>query len=159
MGVVVVVPTGNWTELRPCFVVPRSLDWGVLEPKPANSKVAATMAAAPQVVHARARRSAAIVVLKSNDVVLASVLAQLDLDDDQRLVVVIGNPVGVTEWYVDALACASRGLMIPDGAGGGSSDDHPVLSAVFVGLKRQPRMRVHLDALDLVALTRFEDVP
>ena len=129
---------------------------GVLEPQPVSSSAAANMAATLPV---RARQSAAIVVLKSNDVVLPGVLPELNLDDDQPLVVIVGNAMDGTAGHVDALALASLGLTLPDRAGGDSAHHHPVLRAVLVGLKRQPRMRVHGDALDLEALTPFEDVP
>ena len=113
----------------------------------------------PPVLPARARWSAAIVVLEANDVVLAGVWPELNLDDDEPLVVIIGNPMDGTSWYIDGFALASHGLTLADGTGGDPAHDHPTLRAMLVGLKRQSRMRVHLDALDLEALTHFEDVP
>ena len=78
---------------------------------------------------------------------------------DERLVLVVGDPVRLHPGDVDAVARPGDDGVALDQAGGLAGHDHPVLAAVLVGLVAQPRVRVDLDALDLVARPLVQDVP
>src|SRR5689334_1203202 len=92
-----------------------------------------------------------VLVLQPNDVVLAEVVAGLDLDDDELLgrrileamLVARGNEGGLVGAHHE-LALAVHDLRR-------AGDHDPVLAAVMVELQGEARARLHLDALDLEA--------
>ena len=92
-----------------------------------------------------ADRGAAVVVLEAADVVLAEVVAVLDLDDEQRLVVEVGDAVGHAEGDHDRLALVQHDGVLADLTGRDAGDDVPVLGAAFVGLEREPLAGLDLE--------------
>ena len=102
---------------------------------------------------------AAVVVVEPDDVVLAGVGAVLDLDDDQRLVVFVGDPVWLADGDVDRVGESEDGVVVVDHAGGDAGDDGPVLGAVLVGLVGEAGTRLDHDPLDLETIALVEDLP
>src|SRR5512139_1600184 len=104
-------------------------------------------------------RAAAVVVLEALDVVLAGVGAALDLDDHELLARLVAQPVLGALGHVDAVTGPGGDRLAVHDTGGDAEDHDPVLGAVLVGLVRQSAARLHVDALDLVAVVHVDDVP
>src|SRR3954447_26455753 len=105
------------------------------------------------------RRSAPVVVLEADDVVLAQVGADLDLDQDQVVLLVVADPVRCSDGHMDAPPSPEHALTITDGAGRPTGHDHPVLGPTGMGLQREPGVAPNGDALDLVVRTLVEHLP
>ena len=102
---------------------------------------------------------AAVVVLEAVDVVLAGVLAALDLDDHQRLVARRCRSGAPGRWPRRGSPRGRPPSLAVDDAGRLAGDHDPVLGAVLVGLVGQPLVRLDDDPLHLEARPLVEDVP
>src|SRR5258708_5507537 len=72
------------------------------------------------------RSGPSVVVVEAHDVVLAEVVALLDLDEDQRAVARVGDPVGGAQGDVDGLAHTELVVGAVEGHQGGAGDHEPV---------------------------------
>src|SRR6185436_1302458 len=100
-----------------------------------------------------------VVVLEPDDVVLAEVVAPLDLDHDQVVSLEVRDPVRRADGYVERAAGLDLDGVTVDHAGSGAARDDPVLVALCVGLVRQTPPGPDDEALDLVARPLVEHVP
>ena len=135
-----------------------------IAPRPAHgvldlSKIESTGFAPADAMDQLARLLPAVVVLEATDVVLAEVVAALHLDDDQLVVVPVGDPVWDTHADLDAAADLDLHRLPVDRAGRRAGHHDPVLGAAPVGLVGQPPAGQHHQAFDLVALTAVQGVP
>src|ERR1700761_7786008 len=92
---------------------------------------------------------AAVVVVETDDVVLAEVVALLDLDEHQRPGPGVADPVGHSDRDVDRVAPLDLAVTAVKGDDPGSGDHEPVLGAPGVLLVAQPLARPDLDGLHL----------
>jgi hypothetical protein len=99
---------------------------------------------------------ALVIVIETDDIVLAQVFAALDLDDHQRDLAGILQAVVLADGDEGRLVDVDHLLLVTAGHQGGAGNDDPVLTAVVVLLQRKPLSRRDLDALDLVAAALVE---
>src|ERR1700709_2651837 len=104
-------------------------------------------------------RSAPVVILDPDDVVLAEVGAEPHLDQDQVVTPAVADPVRHSHGHADAAPRLEDDLTITDDAGRRAGDDDPVLRPMGMGLQREPGVTAHGDALDLVVRTLVEHLP
>jgi hypothetical protein len=92
----------------------------------------------------------AVVILKTLNVVFAEVGSLLYLDEYQFGISYILDTVCCAYWNVDGISSAKCDFTAIECNFGSSSDDHPVLGALFVPLITQSFFRQYFDALYLV---------
>src|SRR5450830_601121 len=93
----------------------------------------------------RTNRLSSVVVLVADDVVLAQVLADRDLDDLQRRRSTVLHAVDGADGQVHRLVARHLdGLTVAQHVRG-AVDDYPVLAAAGVALHRQALSRQHVD--------------
>src|SRR5262245_27355323 len=90
-----------------------------------------------------------VVVLQPHDVIFPEIVAQLDLDEDQRPRAGIPDAMGRPDGDVDALANVQVAQGAVEGHPRGPRDHRPVLGAPSVRLVAQAMAGRDLDALDL----------
>ncbi len=100
-----------------------------------------------------------VVIGEPADVVLTGVGAVLDLDDHQVLAVLVADPVGRPHGHVDRLTRMGHVKLTVDEAGRDPEDDHPVLTAVDMGLVGHPLTGADVHTFDLVPGADVQDVP
>src|ERR1700758_3166976 len=76
-----------------------------------------------------------ICVLEPHDIVLAQIRARLHLDEFQRDLSQVAQPVGCAEGNIRGLIFAKHDLLVAVGNQGGSPDDNPMFSTMMVHLK------------------------
>src|SRR5215212_1600695 len=102
---------------------------------------------------------APVVVVQTDDVVLARIVPTLYLDHHKLVVVEIGESVLRADADIEGSAARDLEGLSVEGARGRALDDRPVLGAVLVGLVGKSLPRAHLDPLDLVSGALVEHVP
>ena len=91
----------------------------------------------------------AVAVLEADDVVFAEIAARLHLDQVQRDLAGILQPVRGAERDVGRLVLGQHHLLVAAADFGGALHDDPMLGAVMVHLQRQLAARFDHDVLDL----------
>ena len=91
-------------------------------------------------------------VVEAHDVVLAEIAADLHLDQFERDLAGIGEPMDAADRDIDRFVLVHAADVVAERDLGGALDHHPVLGAMEVLLQRQLAAGLHHDALDLVAL-------
>src|SRR5580692_7225452 len=94
----------------------------------------------------------AIDILEADDVVLAEVAAGLHLDEFERDLARIGEPVNGADRDIGGLVLVQDLLVVADGDFRGAPHHHPMLRAVEMLLQGQGPARSNDEALDLKAL-------
>jgi hypothetical protein len=75
------------------------------------------------------RSVSATVVLKTDDVVFSGEGPDLDLDEDEPIGLVVGDPVGSAPGHEDVFPCTGDVALLADGACGHADDRQPVPGA------------------------------
>ena len=115
------------------------------------STAASTSASASPQRRSDGSSVAAVLVVEAYDVVLAEIAADLHLDQFERDLAGIGEPMDAADRDVDRFVLVDRADVAVDRHFGGALDHDPMLGAMEVLLQRQLGAGFHHDALDLVA--------
>ena len=97
------------------------------------------------------------VVFDPDNVVLAKIVASLDLNKDKRRFTGIFDPMGRTNGDVDSLAGRQREHLSVERDICDALDDYPVFASPGVFLVTQAFRGVYADALDLIIQPFFEN--
>src|SRR4051812_15847760 len=93
-----------------------------------------------------------VTVAEAGDVVLAEVVARLDLDDMQRHRSRIFQPMSDAEWNIGRLVGNQIEHIAFAGDPGHAAHDHPMLRPAVMPLQREPAARIDDQPVDLKAL-------
>jgi hypothetical protein len=98
-----------------------------------------------------------VIIFETHDVVLAQIVAELDLDERQQLVCAVAEAMIGLWWDVYVLAfIEAQGSISADNVGS-AGDDDPVLTAPRVTLQTQARSRLDLKPLDFITTALFQN--
>src|ERR1700749_3487018 len=119
--------------------------------KPLTTVVVSAMTASQclRTVLAELGLGATVVVVEPDDVVLAEVVAVLDLHEHQRQRAGVVDPVGHPDGDVYTVAALDRVVVAVEGDDPSPADHEPVLGTPLVLLVTQPLARLDLDGLHL----------
>lgn len=95
-------------------------------------------------------------ILDPNDIVLAEIGTRLHLDQVERHLPGILQPMHAAKRDENRLILAEKNFLVIASDNGSSVDDHPMFSAVIVFLKRQLGAWIDGDALDLKAVSSVD---
>lgn len=94
---------------------------------------------------------AAVVILKTLDIVLTEISSCLNLDENHRDLADVLDTVGRPRRDIHGFSALEDNLPPIEGDFRGSGDNHPVLGSLFVTLVAEPLFRENLDPFDFVA--------
>src|SRR5689334_22797964 len=98
------------------------------------------------------RSRALIIVLDTDDIVLAEIAPGLHLDQFEHDLAGIFKPMGGADRDIDRFILVHVLDQLIDGHPRGTSHHNPVLGTMMMLLQRQPPARLHHDTLDLMTI-------
>src|SRR5690349_13939240 len=101
-------------------------------------------------------RLAPVAVFEALDVVLAEIAARLHLDDEERHLARVLEPVPGSDGDVGGLVLVQEQRVVAARDLGAARDHHPVLGALAMQLQRDRRAGLHHQAFHLIALARVD---
>jgi hypothetical protein len=98
-----------------------------------------------------------VIVFEPHDIVLAQVIAELNLDEYEGVIRSVAETV-IGLWRdVYVFACIESQLTVSADDIGRAGDDDPVFAAPCMTLEAQARARFNFKPLDLIAVALFQD--